>query len=209
MGNSTSYTLGRAFLQSAFLGYNWRPKTGNGNWFFAQAPGPNTPTSTKAVSIQEADTTIEGTGTSWKESWDGYWHPPPKKRTSAHDSKQDSGQRRDLSAGARDGIGVGASLGGLALIGLVVYFLAFLRKKKSRTDQAKDGESDTPRPLDAATSGPTVNEKRMPEQEPFAPNEHSSSPQEVDRNTRIAEFPGSDMVHEMPVHSSRTGLDSH
>jgi hypothetical protein len=37
------YTLGRAFLQAAFVGVNWQ-FDGLGNWFLAQAPGPNLPT---------------------------------------------------------------------------------------------------------------------------------------------------------------------
>ena len=32
------YTLGRAFLQAAFVGVNWEPDVGL--WFLAQAPGP-------------------------------------------------------------------------------------------------------------------------------------------------------------------------
>jgi hypothetical protein len=42
MTNGASYTLGRAFLQAAFVGVNWQSDL-NGLWFLAQAPGPNTP----------------------------------------------------------------------------------------------------------------------------------------------------------------------
>jgi hypothetical protein len=61
-GPSGSYELGRTFLQAAFLGVNWQ--TGNGVWFLAQAPGPNTPSDTPATTIRPTDDFIIGSNNS-------------------------------------------------------------------------------------------------------------------------------------------------
>ena len=54
MGTTGTYALGRAFAQAAFIGVNWGLPAGN--WFLAQAPGPNIPGSarptTRATSTQ-------------------------------------------------------------------------------------------------------------------------------------------------------------
>jgi hypothetical protein len=44
-GPNGAYQLGRAFLQAAFIAVNWQTAGGDGDgaWFLAQAPGPNTP----------------------------------------------------------------------------------------------------------------------------------------------------------------------
>lgn len=63
---STKYTLGRAFLQDAFVGANWGSKT----WWLAQAPGPNIP-SAEVVTLAQDDTKIQASANDWKESWSG------------------------------------------------------------------------------------------------------------------------------------------
>ncbi|RAH85547.1 hypothetical protein BO86DRAFT_271948, partial [Aspergillus japonicus CBS 114.51] len=67
------YALGRAFLQAAFVGVNWGDSgSGTGNWFLAQAPGPNLQTPSTTV-IQPEDTTVVGSDNSWEDSWSGVW----------------------------------------------------------------------------------------------------------------------------------------
>ena len=71
--NGGSYTLGRAFLQAAFVGVNWQSDL-NGSWFLAQAPGPNTPSSTAvATPIGFSDTSISSSSNQWIDSWKGSW----------------------------------------------------------------------------------------------------------------------------------------
>lgn len=111
--NST-YKLGRAFLQAAFLGVNWQKSDGGGRWFLSQAPGP-TFAARSAATINVNDTSIEGASSSWEKSWDGAWEP----------LESDSG----LSTGAKAGVGVGCAVAGLLIIGLVWLF--FFRRKKS------------------------------------------------------------------------------
>ncbi len=67
-GPSGGYTLGRAFLQDAFVGANWDSKT----WWLAQAPGPNIP-SAQVVNLNEDDTTITASANDWKESVSCRW----------------------------------------------------------------------------------------------------------------------------------------
>jgi hypothetical protein len=65
------FSLGRSFLQAAFIGVNWR--TGNGVWFLAQAPGPNTPTTIAPTPIQPTDNSIISSTTVWADTWSGFW----------------------------------------------------------------------------------------------------------------------------------------
>ncbi|KAJ2981549.1 hypothetical protein NUW58_g6661 [Xylaria curta] len=67
-GPSSQYTLGRAFLQDAFVGANWDTKT----WWLAQAPGPNIPNA-DVVTLAPSDTKIQASTNDWKESWSGSW----------------------------------------------------------------------------------------------------------------------------------------
>ena len=67
-----SYTLGRAFLQAAFVGVNWQTDL-NGVWFSAQAPGPNTPSTAVVTSIGFSDTNITPSPNQWIDSWRGSW----------------------------------------------------------------------------------------------------------------------------------------
>ncbi|TGJ86850.1 hypothetical protein E0Z10_g1920 [Xylaria hypoxylon] len=71
-GSSGGYTLGRAFLQDAFVGANWDSKT----WWLAQAPGPNIP-SAEVIALTEDDTEVKASTNDWKESWSGSVGVPP------------------------------------------------------------------------------------------------------------------------------------
>ncbi|KAL7628422.1 hypothetical protein AAE478_002625 [Parahypoxylon ruwenzoriense] len=166
-GPSNQFTLGRAFLQDAFVGANWGTKS----WWLAQAPGPNIP----APSVVELadDDSIKASSNDWKESWAGSWTalrpdevagtssvsaPSATLETSAPTAPTASG----LSTGAQAGIGVGVGIAGLAIIGALVFF--FLRRRKS---SSADGEIP---PNTAYTSYNT------PEQGYYAPVKNPSSP---------------------------------
>ncbi|KAK2023277.1 hypothetical protein LX32DRAFT_601102, partial [Colletotrichum zoysiae] len=62
-----TYSLGRAFLQDAFLGADW----GQSKWWLAQAPGPNIQLSPSVADIAEGDTTVKAGNNDWEESWKG------------------------------------------------------------------------------------------------------------------------------------------
>lgn len=74
-GPSGSYELGRAFLQAAFIGVNWQTAQGDGDgaWFLAQAPGPNTPSKNPLTVIDAKNSTIIGLNASWEDTWKGSW----------------------------------------------------------------------------------------------------------------------------------------
>jgi hypothetical protein len=76
-GKSTNLpTLGRAFLQAAFIGANWGLNTsGNGSWFLAQAPGPNTSSEAVVMSIGLNDNYIIPSENDWEDSWSNNWDP--------------------------------------------------------------------------------------------------------------------------------------
>ncbi|KAI9687195.1 MAG: hypothetical protein M1820_010499 [Bogoriella megaspora] len=67
------YSLGRAFLQSAFFVENWRPIKGPGSWFLAQAPGPGFGQSAPKVMYVQ-DSAIQGVNQTWADKWDGHWN---------------------------------------------------------------------------------------------------------------------------------------
>ena len=68
------YSLGRAFLQAAFIGVNWAT-SGESEWFLAQAPGPNTDTNPQAKPYTDASPV--GLGKEWADSWSGFWTALP------------------------------------------------------------------------------------------------------------------------------------
>ncbi|KAI1415522.1 acid protease [Hypoxylon sp. FL1857] len=132
-GPSKKYTLGRAFLQDAFVGANWGTKS----WWLAQAPGPNIP-SPSVVELADGDSTIKASSNDWKESWTGSWTAltpdevdssatvsAPSATVSQPATEPSSG----LSTGAQAGIGVGVGIVGLGIIGAIAFF--FLRRRKA------------------------------------------------------------------------------
>ncbi|KAK5633228.1 hypothetical protein RRF57_008942 [Xylaria bambusicola] len=145
-GPSGGYTLGRAFLQDAFVGANWDSKT----WWLAQAPGPNIPAA-QVITLKEGDTEITASTNDWKESWSGSWKAlasndvagsqtssSPRETASANSSSPNEG----LSTGAAAGIGVGVGVGALAIIGAIVFF--WLRRRKTLKDEPQAPSDGTP-----------------------------------------------------------------
>ncbi|KAL8980322.1 MAG: hypothetical protein Q9205_004560 [Flavoplaca limonia] len=117
------YTLGRAFLQAAFLGINWDQD--NATWWLAQAPGPDT--GRTPLQEQFADP-FRGSTATWSDSWKGHWTPLSQKIST--DSSTGSTTMTDaatpasgLSTGAKAGIGVGCAAAAalVAVAGLYFY----------------------------------------------------------------------------------------
>ncbi|KAI0433405.1 aspartic peptidase domain-containing protein [Xylaria sp. FL1042] len=182
-GPSSGYTLGRAFLQDAFVGANWDSKT----WWLAQAPGPNIP-SANVVTLNQGDTEIAASSNDWKESWSGSWKALtpddvassqtvalPGPTTSAASSSSSSSSSGGLSTGAAAGIGVGVGIAALAIIGALVFF--FLRRRKASSPKAElaapsDGATHVPHETPAGTYNPP---NGTPQQGYYAPVKNPSS----------------------------------
>ena len=73
---SSQYSLGRAFLQAAFLGVNWNQ--GLGKWFLAQAPGPNTGSTPSATPYPDTFSESSSSSNAWSDTWEGFWTPLPE-----------------------------------------------------------------------------------------------------------------------------------
>ncbi|KAJ5908060.1 hypothetical protein N7495_000742 [Penicillium taxi] len=129
-----SYTLGRAFLQAAFIGENYASGDGNGAWFLAQAPGPGVIDTPTQVNIEVDDRTIAGTDDSWEVSWEAHWTPLALANTTASDSKL-SQSSTGLSEGAKIGIGVGIGCASAIVICALVWFFIRRRRKAAAENQ--------------------------------------------------------------------------
>ncbi|RYP46610.1 hypothetical protein DL768_007232 [Monosporascus sp. mg162] len=146
---SDRYTLGRAFLQDAFVGANWGART----WWLAQAPGPSVPSS-RIVELEEGDTSITASNNDWRASWSGTWEPLSAEDVSeaetitgsasqpgATDNTADADidpPQGGLASGAKVGIGIGIGLGALAIFGGLAFFI----RRRSRASKG-DTEGST------------------------------------------------------------------
>ncbi|QGA14115.1 hypothetical protein EYB26_001768 [Talaromyces marneffei] len=131
--NGPTDVLGRAFLQAAFVGVNWTPKRGDGNWFLAQAPGPGYSRSlseSNVIRIHETNETIIGSiAPSWEETWMDHWTPLNNTDNSTFTESESSGSGGGISSDLITIIG--ATVGGV--VGLVV--LACILCKRTRRPQ--------------------------------------------------------------------------
>lgn len=139
---SDTYTLGRAFLQDAFIGANWNKET----WWLAQAPGPNVPAAS-VIELGRDENTIKPSTNDWKESWSGSWKAlttsdigsgqtitPPDNGNVLADTASTG-----LSTGAKAGMGIGIAVGALAIIGLAIFFWRRHKKDKSTASASAAG----------------------------------------------------------------------
>lgn len=118
-------------MQAAFVGVNWSTDSGSGNWFLAQAPGPSLVSTPIVKAIQPADTTIQGSQSTWEESWDGHWTP----LTTSSGTDRSSG----LSTGDKAGIGVGVTVGGSIIIAAGIFLLA-RRRRHDRSNRTGNNQ---------------------------------------------------------------------
>ncbi|RDL40001.1 uncharacterized protein BP5553_04341 [Venustampulla echinocandica] len=144
-GPSSSFTLGRAFMQAAFVGVNWQDDVeGNGLWFLAQAPGPNTPSNPTPVAISPTDNTITASTVDWKDTWKGTWklvESPSNTTTSGNSTSGSSSESPSstpsapksprLSKGAIAGIAIAVVLGLAGAVG-VAFFIWRRQRKNSK-----------------------------------------------------------------------------
>lgn len=126
--SESGFKLGRAFLQAAFVGVNWKKANSDGVWFLAQAPGPSRGPSS-SLEIAEGDDTIQGSDSSWEASWASSWEP-----IASSDSAS------SLSTGAKAGVGVGCGIAGILLIGLAWFLFTRCRRSKATSDKVVDDQ---------------------------------------------------------------------
>ena len=141
--STTYYSLGRAFLQAAFIGVNWESNQGFGEWYLAQAPGPNTDTNPQSQPFTHGSPPV-GLTTDWAGTWKGFWtplptplslstsRPPspsnttvPTQRNTA--SAPSTSSKQGLSGGVIAGIAIGAGAVALAAVGFSI--LLFRRRR--------------------------------------------------------------------------------
>ena len=140
------YSLGRAFLQAAFIGVSWGNQN-NGEWYLAQAPGPNIPTVPSGVSF--GSTVSSPPSNDWADTWKGHWTPLPTSSASRpaastsvsssiipSPSPGSSSGRGGLSDGAKAGIGVGIAVAALIAVGATTFLI-----RKRRTNPMQSGAS--------------------------------------------------------------------
>jgi hypothetical protein len=162
MPTSNNYLLGRSFLQAAFVAVNWGTGEGAGNWFLAQAPGPNVPSTPSVTAIEVTDTTVKSSQDSWEASWSSHWTPLPSSSSisSGTPSGPTSGPTSDggLSIGAKAGIGVGCAVVALIILAAIGFLCIRSRRRRvqigNNTSDAYTQQQDDIHEADAATSAP-------------------------------------------------------
>lgn len=131
---SSTYSLGRAFLQAAFLGVDWDGEPPR--WHLAQAPGPNTASSPYQMEFGDNNNVTASSIVSWNVTWEGYWVPladenSTSSTTPSADAPSPSGHssskpaKGGLSTGAKVAIGITC----LAIVVLVLLGRGFYRRR--------------------------------------------------------------------------------
>lgn len=138
-----SYSLGRAFLQAAFIGVSWTGQ-GEGEWYLAQAPGPNTDRNPQNKPITGAPPF--GLSSDWADTWRRFWtalptstvistKPAAAGRTSIPTSRSSTIPKHTSSSLSGGPIG-GIAVGGVCalLIAIWVGILLFQRRRGGLSD---------------------------------------------------------------------------
>lgn len=142
--NESNFTLGRAFLQAAFVGRNWNTKS---SWL-AQAPGPGLAkrglAESQIAEIQDGWTSITGypnpnNKDQFVDSWSSHWSiaQSPGDGESKHQPSGDAASS-GLSTGAKVGIGLGAGVGAIAVLAALIIWRRRSARNKT-TDETHDG----------------------------------------------------------------------
>lgn len=167
------WVLGRAFLQGAFLAYNFDKNV----LFLAQAPGPDMAQSVMR-DIKSDDVEFDtNPAEQFEESWRSTWVVLDDSSSGQQDATQDSVDNKGVSGGTIAGIVIG-TLAGVMAIGL----LAFLRWRRLKKDVRSTEVADE---LQKTPSAQEV------------PNSALSAEMEVP--SLVHEAPGIEMKHELPV----------
>ncbi|KAJ5633668.1 hypothetical protein N7528_001510 [Penicillium herquei] len=154
---NSSYTIGRAFLQAAFIAQNYETGDGYGSWFLAQAPGPGYSTIQDTTAIEESDSTLSNTTSSWENTWRAYWTVLPSNTTNSTDadtstntsssSASSTSTSTGFSLGVKIGIGAGCGAAGVALIFIIAWLIIKRRRRQARQKAAVNDlrRSESPR----------------------------------------------------------------
>ncbi|KAH6688880.1 aspartic peptidase domain-containing protein [Plectosphaerella plurivora] len=126
------YQLGRAFLQGAFVGFNYEKNV----VYLAQGPGPNMAQSVlRTLEVNDdmpRSNTIDSFAESWMASWTVLESDSSEGSSSGDGDADGQGQGGVLSAGAKAGAAVGAVCG----LVLVVVMAGFFWRRTWRRQQA-------------------------------------------------------------------------
>lgn len=167
VNNAGKYVLGRAFLQDAFIGANWKVS----KWWMAQAPGRNIQAVSSMSSIGEDDVEITKGSNDWKASWDGVWTDEAVEATStpkANSNGNSTTEEEGMSTGAKAGIAVAVIVGVLGIAGVAGFFR--WRRRRNATGAA-GSQAQSQQPSEVEDS--SFNQKPML---PTAPIEMSATP---------------------------------
>ncbi|KAF2139777.1 uncharacterized protein K452DRAFT_320370 [Aplosporella prunicola CBS 121167] len=177
--------LGRAFLQGAFLAHNWDSKT---SWL-SQAPGPSfSPEDVHAIDPETTTLAAAQKMQPWNTTWEGVLTPLRKTTNSSRGSPDED--HGGLSTGAKAGIGVGAAVGGILLLGAA--WLLLRRRKRG----PEENLPQQPLPKEAPAYNmppPGLHQEYAPMREAPPP---APAPRELDSNG-LQELP-EESVHELP-----------
>ena len=193
-------SLGKAFIQAAFIGRNWDAN----KWFMAQAPGPGIgPSNLRLIDRDDnAIMTSDPIG-NFETSWAQYWTPishsgiSPEK-TPPNSSSTFSGadsSSSGLSNGAKVGIGLSTCSVGFALFGIALYVGIRIRKRRHIGPAERHGRltlRQEPRMVqekDATTFIPEIGTGLLPEMNALGVQEKDAGP--------AASEVGTGMAHEL------------
>ncbi|CAG8893181.1 unnamed protein product [Penicillium egyptiacum] len=141
------YSLGRAFLQAAFVAEDFGTGKGYGSWFLAQAPGPGLVDVPDQTTIEVSSSSIPATDNSWEASWKSHWTALPSSKATSNSAASTSGSNAsksgssDLSRETTIGIGVGCGVGAAALVCGSAWLFVIRRRRNSRQSA---GEANSP-----------------------------------------------------------------
>lgn len=153
--NNGGYSLGRAFLQAAFIGVNWATSE-ESEWFLAQAPGPNTDPNPQSATY--TGPLPIGLGKEWADTWSGFWTSLPTPRTSTIASKTAPatpvGSRLPSSPASVPSIRSSNPLSGGAIVGIAIggacaaFFAAAIGIWFFRRSKDSNSKATRPSPVD-------------------------------------------------------------
>ena len=213
------YYLGRAFMQAAYLSFNWEQN----KLFLGQATGPGSGPSA-IQTINPSDTEIQGSPDSaFLSTWQSKWTILPANASTnnpANSSNSNVGNPfvvdSGLSSGAKIGIGVGVGVGVAAAIAVITVLICVCvrRRRKARQEAA----SFQPMELEPSKAAQAANEKGYQDgkhpfhgaygAQPQFRHELAVLPGELDAPNQVHEADYQRVVHEAPSSNFAHEIDS-